>query len=660
MSEQEPAGVAIAEDEDGFEAPERGSAEELFEHGATGELGPMRHSAAHILAEAVLDLFPGTKLGHRAGHHRRLLLRLPGGPPVHARRPRGDRGADAREHRRRPSVRPEREVAGRSAAPSSAEQDQPFKVEIVDDLVAASQRDGDADAADHLLPAGPVHRPLPRPARREHRPDRPVQAAGGRRRVLARRREAPDAPAHLRHGLGDAGGARPVPVAARRGEEARPPQARRRSSTCSASTTSRRAPRSGIRRASSSGARSRARCASSSCGAATRRSARRSSSRTGCGASPGTGTTTTRTCSSSSPRTRLFSLKPMNCPESTFIYRSKLRSYRDLPLRLNEYGRLHRNERSGSLSGLTRVRQFIQDDAHIYVRPDQLGDEIEALLGEVREAYGWVGLEPRFAFATKPDKAIGDPALWDRAEALIKEALDRSGVPLRREAQGRHVLRPQDRHLHRRRARPRMADGDDPGGPDDAARAVRPDLHRRGGPAAAPDRHPSRHLRLAGAVHRDPRRALRRRVPALAGARPGDGHPDRRPPHRGGDASWPALLRDRGLRVEVDDSVQPDAEQDPRSRRSRRCRTWWSSATARSRRGRRRRGRAPGSSRSPRRGRPSPTGSPPSPPPAAQGVTGRLVVGRQTLVLSSALGPERARERACRTDLDDRSVVDEG
>jgi threonyl-tRNA synthetase len=118
----------------------------------------------------------------------------------------------------------------------------------------------------------------------------------------------------------------------------------------------------------------------------------------------------------------------MNCPESTFIYRSKVRSYRDLPLRFNEYGRLHRNERSGTLSGLTRVRQFIQDDAHLYVRPDQLADEIEALLGEVREAYSWFGLTPRFAFATKPDKALGDPALWEQAEALIREALDRTGA----------------------------------------------------------------------------------------------------------------------------------------------------------------------------------------------------------------------------------------
>ena len=123
-----------------------------------------------------------------------------------------------------------------------------------------------------------------------------------------------------------------------------------------------------------------------------------------------------------------FSLKPMNCPESTFIYKSRLRSYRDLPLRYAEYGRLHRNERSGALSGLTRVRQFIQDDGHIYVRPDQLADEIRGLLGMIRESYGWFGLEPRYVFATKPDGAIGDAALWERAEGYIREALDGAGV----------------------------------------------------------------------------------------------------------------------------------------------------------------------------------------------------------------------------------------
>jgi threonyl-tRNA synthetase len=126
-----------------------------------------------------------------------------------------------------------------------------------------------------------------------------------------------------------------------------------------------------------------------------------------------------------------FSLKPMNCPLSTFIYKSRLRSYRDLPLRFSDFGRLHRNERSGTLSGLTRVRHFVQDDAHIYVRPDQLQSEIMALLGEVYEVYGWFGLEPKFTFGTKPDKALGDPELWEKAESQIKAALDDLGKPYR-------------------------------------------------------------------------------------------------------------------------------------------------------------------------------------------------------------------------------------
>jgi threonyl-tRNA synthetase len=126
-----------------------------------------------------------------------------------------------------------------------------------------------------------------------------------------------------------------------------------------------------------------------------------------------------------------YSLKPMNCPESTYIYKSRVRSYRDFPLRYAEFGRLHRNERSGTLSGLTRARQFIQDDAHIYVRPDQVQAEIEELLDFVQVTYGWFGLEPRFVFATKPDKAVGSAELWAQAEAQIKDALDRSGMAYR-------------------------------------------------------------------------------------------------------------------------------------------------------------------------------------------------------------------------------------
>ncbi len=126
-----------------------------------------------------------------------------------------------------------------------------------------------------------------------------------------------------------------------------------------------------------------------------------------------------------------FSLKPMNCPESTFVYRSRLRSYRDLPLRLAEYGVLHRNELSGVLSGLTRVRHFVTDDAHIYVRPDQIGAEIEGLMGEIREAYGWFGLTPTLTFGTRPDKALGDVAVWDETEAIMRAELERSGLEYR-------------------------------------------------------------------------------------------------------------------------------------------------------------------------------------------------------------------------------------
>jgi threonyl-tRNA synthetase len=126
-----------------------------------------------------------------------------------------------------------------------------------------------------------------------------------------------------------------------------------------------------------------------------------------------------------------YSLKPMNCPESTFIYRSRTRSYRDLPLRLAEYGKLHRNELSGVLSGLTRVRHFVTDDAHIFVRPDQIAEEIQGLMAEIRESYSWFGLEPTLTFGTRPEKALGDPEVWAETEAIMRAELERSGLRYR-------------------------------------------------------------------------------------------------------------------------------------------------------------------------------------------------------------------------------------
>jgi threonyl-tRNA synthetase len=125
---------------------------------------------------------------------------------------------------------------------------------------------------------------------------------------------------------------------------------------------------------------------------------------------------------------QLFSLKPMNCPESTLVYRHALRSYRDLPLRFADMGRLHRNERSGTLTGLLRVRQFTQDDAHIYCRLDQLQDEITAMLELVRDWYKTFMLEAFFKLSTRPEKSLGTDEQWAAAEQALHDALRANGL----------------------------------------------------------------------------------------------------------------------------------------------------------------------------------------------------------------------------------------
>ena len=123
-----------------------------------------------------------------------------------------------------------------------------------------------------------------------------------------------------------------------------------------------------------------------------------------------------------------MSLKPMNCPGHFLTYASEMRSYRDLPLRFHEQTPLHRNEASGVLSGLTRVRQFSQDDAHCFVTQDQIGEEVERLIRLVQRVYGDFGLPFTAKLSTRPDEFLGEVATWDHAEAQLKEALDRAGV----------------------------------------------------------------------------------------------------------------------------------------------------------------------------------------------------------------------------------------
>jgi threonyl-tRNA synthetase len=124
-----------------------------------------------------------------------------------------------------------------------------------------------------------------------------------------------------------------------------------------------------------------------------------------------------------------FSLKPMNCPSHHLFYQMKRRSYRELPLRLHTQDVLHRNEATGVLSGLTRVRQFQQDDAHLYLTEAQITDEVLALATMIGKVYAAFGLTFTAKFATRPEKKIGDDALWDKAEGALKAALEKTGLP---------------------------------------------------------------------------------------------------------------------------------------------------------------------------------------------------------------------------------------
>src|SRR5215468_5778902 len=123
-----------------------------------------------------------------------------------------------------------------------------------------------------------------------------------------------------------------------------------------------------------------------------------------------------------------MAVKAMNCPGHMLIFGSEVRSYRDLPLRFHEQSPLHRNEASGVLSGLTRVRQFSQDDAHCFVTREQIGEEVERLIRLVQRVYNDFGLAFAAKLSTMPDEHMGDEATWQDAESQLKGALERAGM----------------------------------------------------------------------------------------------------------------------------------------------------------------------------------------------------------------------------------------
>ncbi len=130
---------------------------------------------------------------------------------------------------------------------------------------------------------------------------------------------------------------------------------------------------------------------------------------------------------SSTKENEILALKPMNCPGGIIWYNSEPHSYKELPLRVAEFGKVHRYERSGQLNGLIRVRGFTQDDAHVFMTPEQIEDEIVNAMELVDQTYATYGFDYNIEFSTRPDKSIGSDEMWALAEKSLKSALDRFG-----------------------------------------------------------------------------------------------------------------------------------------------------------------------------------------------------------------------------------------
>lgn len=121
-----------------------------------------------------------------------------------------------------------------------------------------------------------------------------------------------------------------------------------------------------------------------------------------------------------------YAIKPMNCPGNILIYKTTVHSYRELPIKAGEFGLVHRNELSGVLSGLFRVRCFTQDDAHVFCTPEQIEEQIKELIGFMDELYSKFGFKYSMELSTRPDDSMGDPKLWELAESKLKKVLDKT------------------------------------------------------------------------------------------------------------------------------------------------------------------------------------------------------------------------------------------
>ena len=218
-----------------------------------------------------------------------------------------------------------------------------------------------------------------------------------------------------------------------------------------------------------------------------------------------------------------FFLKPMNCPHHCEIYKTEPRSYRDLPVRLAEFGTVYRYEQSGELHGLTRVRGFTQDDAHIFCRPDQVKEEFMKVIDivlYVLKALDFPDFTAQISLRDPANKTkyIGSDENWEKAESAIQEAALEKGLTTVTELGEAAFYGPKLDFHGARRHRPPLA-ARHHSGRLQPARAVRPRIHRRRQLQAAPGDDSPRPLRLARALRGRAHRALRRQLPALAHAR---------------------------------------------------------------------------------------------------------------------------------------------
>ena len=216
-----------------------------------------------------------------------------------------------------------------------------------------------------------------------------------------------------------------------------------------------------------------------------------------------------------------YAIKPMNCPGSLLVYKRKMWSYRDFPIRMGELGQVHRHELSGALHGLMRVRTFTQDDAHIFMLPEQIKDEVIGVVRFIDDVYKMFGFTYHIELSTRPDDSMGTDEEWEAAESALKEAMESIGVPyVINEGDGAFYGPKLDFHLEDSIGRTWQCGTIQL----DMQMPQRFDITYVGsdGEKHQPGHDPPRYLRIHRKIHRYPHRTLCRKIPTLAGAGTGE------------------------------------------------------------------------------------------------------------------------------------------